>query len=147
MPTRVFGLAILALLCGCGDPDPAGDPASASEPFDGTVTFFIDPGTGKVDPGLAANTMVFLAVEKAGRTRLVDASQEAAPEGTSYGRHTFPEATTGASVASYYGGVLANAGWKTPTDFHVAGASIHFFGVDALRAGADRPDLQVGVTP
>lgn len=142
MHTRALCLAILALLCGCGDP------TSDVEPVNASVTFFVDPGSGTRDPGLiTATTMTFLAVEKTGRTRLVDAWEEAAPEGSRYGRHNFPEGTTAIAVAGYYGAVLANAGWMTPADYVVGDASIHFFDVGSLRAGADRPELQVTVTP
>ncbi len=146
MAPRVLCLGLLFLLCGCGESEPSPKPAAAS--FDGTVTFFIAPDKGPKRPGtLAETTVAFLAVEKAGRTRFVDAWQDGAPEGSRYGRHRFPAGTTAAAVAAYYSMALEVAGWKSPEDFMASDGSIHFFGATSLRAGSDRSELWVTSTP
>ena len=146
MHVRFICLGLLLVLCGCGDPEPARE--ATAEPFDGTVTFFIKPAAGSERPGMLTETTVtFLQVQKAGRTRFVDAWQDGAPEGTRYGRHRFPPGTTAAAVAAYYGMVLEVEGWKSPADFMAADGSIHFFGATSLRAGSDRSELRVTSTP
>ncbi len=140
MQTRLFCLGVLLLLCGCGDPEPT------LVPFDGSVTFVIEPQGGSDRPGLVSErTVTYLAVSKRGSTPLVDAWQDATPEGARYGRHAFPAGTSASAIAAYYGGVLANAGWKPDIDFRVGDASIHLFGIDSLRAGADRSQVRVRV--
>ncbi len=132
---RWIAILPILLLAGCS--------AAEREPFDAVVTFSLPAAEGDA----AATTQqatVFLVVEKAGRKPIVDAWPDDVGEDVRYGRHKFPLYCTAASIAGYYGPILANAGWKK-TDYRVEGARVHFFGVTRLNSGASGTEIQVTV--
>ena len=131
---RWVAILPILLLAGCS--------AAGPEPFDAVVTFSLPK------PGERATTMqkatVLLAVERAGRKPIVDAWAEEAGEAAQYGRHKLPRGCTAASIAGYYEGLLANAGWEK-TGYRVEGARVHFFGVTRLEGGASGAEIRVTV--
>ena len=134
----VLLLGAALVLAGCGE-----EPETAA--FDATVRFRVRPSEGGGDAvGREATTA--LAVEKAGRTAVVDAWAEGAPKGTVYGRHRFPPGTTASAMAAYYHGLLRNAGWSdADVRFERDGALLRLVGVSRLEARADGVETAVEV--
>lgn len=144
MCIRVAWITCFLLLLGCGSPGP--------ETFDGHVTFSIIGGKPSSDGRVTSRKAVtFLAVEKAGRTSIVDTWQEDAGEGALYGRHRFPPHCGSSGVVSYYVLILANAGWKRGADYDYdhdyeeQTTTLRFFGVRYLDAAADIDEIRVVV--
>ena len=131
---RWIAILPILLLAGCSAAEP--------EPFDAVVTFSLPDPPGTWAATTTQKATVFLAVEKAGRKPIVDAWAEEAGEDARYGRHKFPPYCTAPSIAGYYDGVLANAGWEK-TDYRVEGARVHFFDVTRLKGGASGTEIRV----
>lgn len=140
MRRRVAWIPCFLLLLGCGSPEP--------ETFDAHVTFSILGGKPSLGgPVTSKRAVTFLAVEKAGRTPIVNTWQEEAGEGACYGRHNFPPNSGASALASYYVVILANAGWKREADyeFDEQTATLRFFGVRHLDAAADIDEIRIVV--
>ena len=83
MHKRNAWILCFLLLLGCGSPEP--------ETIDAHVTFSIIGGKPSSDAAVTSEEAVaFLAVEKDGRTPIVNTWQEGAGEGRQYGRHRLP---------------------------------------------------------
>jgi len=140
MTTRVALIAVLLTVAGCGGPEPAA--------FDVQITWAVAGGMPTTDgPVTSKEAVTFLAVDKPGRARLVDAWQEGAGDGEVYGRHRFPPHSSAPAVAAYYLGVLINAGWERGVDFEIEEGSptLRLFGVRHAEAGADGDEIRVAL--
>jgi hypothetical protein len=134
MRLHLATLAALLALAGCGErEDP---PASLTA----TVTVTAEGGV------TSAPVTTVLAVEKPGKTAVVDAPTETTPGGSVSGRHAFPPGVTVSAIVAYYEGLFRNAGW-TAADvrFDRAAGRLDFHGVDNLRGGAEGNPLQVRI--
>jgi hypothetical protein len=140
MRMRIAWIPWLLILLGCGPPEPV--------TFDATVTFSVVGGKpSSSGPVTSKQAVTFLAVEKAGRTRIVDAWQEGTGADEIYGRHKFPPHCGPSGLASYYTLVLANSGWERGTDYAYdeESATLRFSGIRHLEAGADIDEIRVVV--
>jgi len=140
MYERSAWIPCLLLLLACGSPEP--------ETIDAHVTFSIIGGKPSSGGAVTSEVaVVYLTVEKDGRTPIVNTWQEEAGNGRQYGRHRFPPHCGASGVAVYFVGLLQNAGWQLGTDFEFdeRAATLRFSGVRHLDAGADLEEIRVSV--